>query len=253
MIQIQYPEQTGYYVVKVKAEQSTHNWQEFNMARLQISVGQEYHENEKLLAAINWCKHRFDQVQICVNDTLQRFNMMFEYGISEEDAAIKSSRAGEEWTKKYIQLFSTIPHLEIKKWNSWKSDNSYLEYRNQMEELYNSHSEFKEAIDKNIESIWQRRQTLDADKYNESRKLQFVDLSRKYLLEEITVFSIMFESNEAIDIYPGTTIFAATIFQNREVSCAPKGLGAGKFCRIDFSKNKRYPFLQVVASELKIS
>lgn len=252
MKKIQYPEQTGYYVVKVKAEQSTHNWQEFDMARLQISVGQEYHENEKLTAAFNWCKHRFSRVQICVNDTLQRFNMMFEYGITEEDARIKAARAGEEWTKRYIHLFSSIPHLEIKKWSSWKLDRRYQEYSKQIEDLYLSNPEFKESIDNNIESIWQRRQASYPGKYNKNRKKEFVLLSKKYLLEEITVFSIMFESDEAIDIYPGTTIFAATIFQNREVTSAPRGLGAGKFCRIDFSKNKRFPYLQIVSSELKI-
>ncbi len=46
-----------------------------------------------------------------------------------------------------------------------------------------------------------------------------------YLLEEIAVFSLMYEQQEAIDIYPGTAIFAALVFQDKDTKGAPSGLG----------------------------
>jgi tRNA-dependent cyclodipeptide synthase len=242
----QYPPQTGFYAVKVKSEQSTHNWQQFSMARLQISVGQEYHENEKLRAAIDWCKPRFTSVQVSVNDTLQRFDRMFELGIPEDEALLMTMRAGQEWTERHIHMFSSIPHLEIKRWENWKEALLYLDYRDKIDFLYLTNPEFKRAIDDNIDSIWARRQAANPLKYPDHRHSEFRDLSRQYLLEEISAFSVMFETSEAIDIYPGTTIFAATVFQDRQVEGAPTGLSKGKFCRIDFSKNKHYPHLQAL-------
>ncbi len=246
MKQKQYPPQTGLYAVKVKSEQSTHSWQDFNMARLQISVGQEYHEDEKLKAAIDWCKPRFNSVQVCVNDSLQRFNKMFELEVNEEDAFLITMREGQEWVDRNIHLFSSIPHLEIKRWENWKNNSLYRDYRRQIGWLYSSNDEFRRAIDDNISAIWERRQALEPELYTNSRHNEFAQLSWRYLMEEISIFSVMFETDKGIDVYPGTTIFAATVFQGRKAEGAPEGLGKGHFCRIDFSKNKNYPYLQTV-------
>ena len=71
----QYPPQDGAYAVKVK---NGAGWNAFDTARLQISVGQPYHEGDKLAATADWVRHRFGRVIVCVNDTLQRFNHAFQ-------------------------------------------------------------------------------------------------------------------------------------------------------------------------------
>ena len=243
----QYPQQTGPYVVKVKSEQSTHNWQNFNTARLQISVGQDYHEGEKLQAAINWCKSRFDNVQICVNDTLQRRNKMFELNINEKEAFNITKREGQEWIDRNLHLFSAISNLEMRRWDSWEQEDNYFKAQQQIRWMYSNNIDFKNGIDSNINDIWKRRVSKTDPTYNENRYDEFFELSKEYLLEEISIFSIMFEKDNAIDIYPGTFIAAGLIFQNTHPEGAPSGLGKGKFCRIDFSKNKNYPSLKLLA------
>ena len=238
MAQKNYPQQLGTYVVKTKSEQSTHSWQDFDIVRLQISVGQEYHEDEKMDATADWCAPRFDRVMVCVNDTLQRFNMMFEDGLSEQDAYLKSQQQGREWVDRNIEKFAGVGHLEVKRWESWKKDAHFSDTLKNIKQLYESDSEFKTAIDDNIQSIWDRRGKVSPALYTDSRRDEFNDLSRRYLLEEIAVFSLMYEQQEAIDIYPGTAIFAALVFQDKDTKGAPSGLGKGRFCRIDFSHNK---------------
>lgn len=238
MAQKNYPQQLGTYVVKTKSEQSTHSWQDFDIARLQVSVGQDYHEGEKMSATADWCTPRFDRVMVCVNDTLQRFNMMFEEDLSEQDAYLKSQQQGREWVDRNIDKFAGVGHLEVKRWESWKKDTHFGDTLKSVKQLYEANSEFQTAIDDNIVNIWDRRGKVNPSLYNESRRDEFNDLSRKYLLEEIAVFSLMYEQQEAIDIYPGTAIFAALVFQDKETMGAPSGLGKGRFCRIDFSQNK---------------
>ena len=240
MAQKSYPQQIGTYVVKTKSEQSTHSWQDFDMARLQISVGQDYHEGEKMQATADWCAPRFKKVMVCVNDSLQRFNIMFEYGLSEQEAYIKSQQDGQFWVDGNLHKFSGISNLELKRWDSWLAEPEFDNVLKKIQTLYVSNREFREAIDQNIESIWERRRIMNSNKYRDSRRDEFEALSRRYLLEEIAVFSLMFQHNEGIDIYPGTAIFAALVFQERETEGAPKGLGKGRFCRIDFSHNKSH-------------
>lgn len=233
----QFPAQTGDYAVKIKSEQSTDNWQNFDVARLQISVGQDYHEGDKLRAVAEWAKGRFEKVVVCVNDTLQRFDLMFETGLDEEAAKSTCLVRGEEWLERNTGLF-TDGNVEFVRWESWLNDPGFEPVYRQIEMLYASNEEFKHAIDGNVAAIWERRRASNAVTYSFNRFKDFVDLSRRYLLEEIAVFAMMFERERAIDVYPGTVIFAATVFQGRDVEGAPSGLGKGHFCRIDFSHRK---------------
>lgn len=232
----QYPTQTGAYAVKVKSGQSHDSWHAFDVARLQISVGQEYHEGDKMSATWQWLKPRFSTVQVCVNDSLQRFNMMFEQSIDLDCALKKSREAGSSWLDRHKEMIEQLDNVEVYHWDHWLKHHSYDSVRQKINNLYQEHNEFKTLIDNNTQDIWARRKIKDENKYRDERYREFFDLSKEYLLEEISVFSIMFEERSAIDIYPGTVLFAATVLQGRTLPQAPCGLGKGHFCRIDFSK-----------------
>lgn len=244
MKQRQYPAQTGIYAIKIKSEQSTHSWQDFDTTRIQISVGQDYHEGEKMLAVAEWAKPRFDKIQLCVNDTLQRFNLMFETGLDEVVARAHCASEGKQWVGRNFQGFFGARNVEVIHWDTWLNDPSYKQAFAQISDLYKDNEKFKQSIDGNIVAIWERRRVADALSYTLNRFKEFSDLSRRYLLEEIAVFSLMFERQTAIDVYPGSVIFAATVFQGQNVAGAPKGLGQGHFCRIDFSKRPEEKILR---------
>ncbi len=236
MAKKQYPPQQGPVIVKVKSGQSTDNWQNFATARFQISVGQEYHEADKLNAVVAWSKERFDKVIFCANDTLQRFNLMYEQSISEQEANMRSADLGQEWVKRNLSIIETAKTAQIVRWDEWKTKPKYPKGFLQTEWLYQNNNEFKQAIDDNVVAIWERRQKHDAALYNPERFEEFVSLSRRYLIEEMATFALMYAEEKAIDIYPGTTLFAATKFRGRSLEGAPEGLGQGHFCRIDFAK-----------------
>lgn len=241
MRQRQFPAQTGIYTVKVKSEQCTASWQDFSMARAQISVGQDYHEGDKLAALAGWLAPRFDVVHICVNDTLQRFGRMIDHeDIDEDTARAWAERDGQEWRTRNGHLF-TAPHVRLIHWDHWLDNPRFAATLDQISHLYDHNREFTHAIDGNIQALWERRRRQDPARYPAAKFLRFATLSRRYLLEEIAAFSLMYEDQIAIDVYPGTTIFAALVFQGRVVDGAPVGLGQGHFCRVDFSRGKISP------------
>ncbi len=235
-----YPQQKTPYIVKVKSGQSTDSWRDFDTARLQVSVGQEYHEGDKFSSLVSWCTGRFNKISICANDTLQRFNMMFEQGIEEDEAQATSSKIGAEWVERAMPVIEGIEKAHIIRWDEWKAQTQFSKGRMCSEWLYANNNEFKAAIDQNINDIWSRRKKTDPVTYNDKNYEGFRKLSRSYLLEETTVFAQMFNYEEAIDIYPGTALFAATLFRGRDVQGAPDGFGKGHFCRVDFAKNRNY-------------
>ena len=232
-----YPAQTGKYIVKAHGNQSTHRWSDFSKARCQISIGQPYHEGSKLAAMINWCADRFNTVTLCVNDTLQRYSTMFEKKIDETSAFKEALQKGEEWIERNEGLWSKKDNIHVVQWEAWK-DEDYRAIRPKVAFMYAANPEFKEAVDKNVTSIWERRSKTKPDLYKPEAFERFAGFSKQYILEELTIFSLMYEREKAIDLYPGATLFAATLFQDKEAEGAPPGLGKGHFCRIDFKRNK---------------
>ena len=165
---------------------------------------------------------------------------MFQRNISEDAAADTASNLGREWSERAMPVVSGIEQAEIITWDEWKAKRGFKKGHLQIEWLYANNHEFKAAIDRNIMEIWERRRATQPDIYTPERFEDFFDLSRRYLLEEMAAFALMFESQEAIDIYPGTVLFAATLFKDREVEGAPPGLGKGHFCRVDFARNRHF-------------
>ncbi len=228
----QFPAQTGEYAVKVK---NGAVWQDSHDCRLQISVGMPYHEGSKFEATLNWAKDRYNHVEICVNDTLQRFNYMFDPGMNEEEAWAKTLADGDNWLKRNMPYIHGLADYAVYRWEDWRGRDEFPAAKNAVEQLYKGNREFKLAIDENISEFWARKVAR-----NETSRRHFSAFFRHslaYLLEETAVFSMMFNAHEAVDVYPGTTLLPCVIFQGRHVENAPAGLGKGHFARIDFKRN----------------
>ena len=228
-----YPPQTGAYAVKVK---NGAGWRDFDVARFQISVGQPYHEGEKLRSTLDWADHRFNSLVVCVNDTLQRFNYMFEDGMSEDEAFNHSLKLGYQWIERNRPLLESLENVSCYRWEDWRKHQSYQASYDQVLSLYANNKEFREAIDQNVMDFWNRRQSRGglSDHYRFDR---FHIHSRDYLLEETAAFSLMFEEQEAADIYPGTLLLPCTVFKGRNIEGAPLGLLKGTHnTRIDFKR-----------------
>jgi len=219
-----YPPQVGEYSVKVK---NGAGWTNYQRARFQISVGQEYHEGEKLKASFNWAAQRFEGITICVNDTLQRFNYLYD-GMSEDEAYKKSEAKGREWIERNQHIWRSIPNVKIVRWDEWKKDQGFPQRLDDINKKYETDQSFKSEVDHEIQSFWSRRLKKNRDVAENFSAFQ--EFSKAYLLEEIAVFPLMFEAENAVDIYPGSTLLPCKLSGNSR-------LGQRGYTRIDFKKN----------------
>lgn len=209
------------YKVVAKVKRAC-NWDDFQHARLQISVGQDYHEGEQLEATLKWASSNFEKIQICVNDTLQRHNLIFEE-MPETEAFKTSEVLGREWIERNHKLLMSFPNVEIVRWEQWRNTADYQEDLNTMIYSYKNSKHFKKAVDDEAESFWERAKRNKG--YKEADFERFKLHTLNYLLEECAVFSAMFRNMEAADVYPGSTLLPCSLL---------KGMGAYGFTRIDF-------------------
>lgn len=238
-----YPGQTGKYKVVTL---SGADWKQHRTARLDISVGQPYHEGEKFLAAVEWAKHRFSSVIVSVADSLQRYNIAFQEKVSPEEAETIALKRGEEWIERNAPFIQTLPAVEITRWNKWREHPAFSEKLQSVKEFYVDSRGFADSINANITSIWVRKvgthPAFAPDHFDE-----FCALSREYLLEETAAFALMFQERKAVDVYPGSLLL---MWQFLEEQGAPEQLGSlkdGVFTRIDFRRNKSHQDLRMAS------
>ena len=213
-----------FYQVKVK---NGAGWRQYNNCRLQISVGQPYHEGQKLLATLDWVDERFDKKIICVNDTLQRHNFEFQ-GHSPEEAFRLSQEAGREWIEQNYAAIRSLDNLEIIRWEKWRREDAYEHGLDTMKRLYREKETFREEVDNEMKSFWQRALKKDPD-LDPSLFDTFKKHSLSYLLEECAVFQLMFAREDAVDIYPGSTLLPCKLGPSQN-------LGVRGYTRIDFRR-----------------
>jgi tRNA-dependent cyclodipeptide synthase len=186
----------------------------FDTARLCISVGQEYHEGEKLKAAFDWAANRFQHVIISVADTLQRHN------INATDAHAEALKRGDAWLNRNEDAFKLLKNHEVQRWDMWLNHRDYPTMHQCIKQLYRQHAGFRHDIDITASSFAEKHATAS-------------EACRQYLLEETAVFAIQHAETAAVDVYPGTLSIWER-FRHQHIEGVPQGLTQRHFTRIGF-------------------
>lgn len=166
-------------------------WKLYDTGRLQISVGQSYHEDDAFRQMCSWTAQNFNRTIVCVNDTLQRHN-----GKNEDGAA---------WIQRNKTSLALLPQLEIIRWDYWLNHPHYTERKKDMSRLYAQDTTIRKNVDEEILAFAARKKPKDM--------LDFSLRSRAYLLEECAAFQIMFQETKAADLYPGSSLLPCRLFK----------------------------------------
>ncbi|MBY0543977.1 MAG: tRNA-dependent cyclodipeptide synthase [Gammaproteobacteria bacterium] len=116
---------------------------------LLISVGQAYHEGEKLAAALRLINHSFDECHIMVCDTLQRINIeIVDSHCSDEDSYNLALDAGKAWIDRNREIIERSLDIPVKffRWDYWLSHPDYIELKREIDKAYIYDSSFRSAI-----------------------------------------------------------------------------------------------------------
>lgn len=203
------------------------NWRDFTSVRMEISVGQPYHEGEKFKTAMDWARDNFEKVYLIVADTSQRFNIMFKTGYSEANASKIAYGAGTAWLARNA---AHINGATITRWEDWKRNPQCLMNRAVISRLYAEDQEFRATISKAMDEFSARHEIGGEDLQ------RYLNLTEQYLLEETAVFATAFEELGGISAYPGTFLDTWESCITSENPLIPSGLKKAQWTRLTFDK-----------------
>ncbi|GAA0465803.1 tRNA-dependent cyclodipeptide synthase [Streptomyces sp. NPDC046215] len=151
-------------------------------AVLLVSVGQRYHEGDKLRATVELVQRSgFQRVTIAVADTLQRSNYL---GISRQDAYDRALRAGDEWLRRNEKTLERLSAIsDVLRWDEALSDPVYPRFRQRVEDAFEHDPRYRQALLRTVGKFLDRLTARDpaADTAMASRNCL------NYLIEECPV------------------------------------------------------------------
>lgn len=124
-----------------------------------------------------------DQVTLCLADNLQRFRLMINDGLSEEEATLECQKMGVRWhedNKDSLQKLIDNKKLSILTWQEFQDWPMYSSTMKNIENLYKENKEFRNDVDGRVR---QAINTLKSDA-KISNNGQQTALLRQYLFEE---------------------------------------------------------------------
>lgn len=113
-----------------------------------ISVGQPYHEGEKLAAVVRWINRNpgIQEVHVSVNDLLQRHNYIAK-GRSEGEAGAFAFVEGSLWMARNEDTLSGIKAARTNtRWNDWYSRPNFAAVHQAVADYAQQDASFEEAI-----------------------------------------------------------------------------------------------------------
>lgn len=187
-----------FYKVKTRGSYATHGTKQ---CTLPISVGQEYHEDNKFLSLYKWAQQHFDNVQIIVTDTLQRHNIMFSDEVDEAEAIERALIKGQEWINKNA---SFVSKEKIILWDDLLNLPGVAEYQEKINAVFDTNIEYRHEIETAIRAIYLRMNKNNPEKYSLDKFKDFYHFSKTYILEETAVRSALETTLEGGYFYPGS-------------------------------------------------
>lgn len=215
-------------------------WTNYDKCSLRISVGGKYHEGDKFEATIDLVNKRFRHCHIFILDSIKRHNFVVEHNCSPDEAYKLARQEGQQWLFRNQRALEKleIPY-EITHWDDWLNKPRFKDYRRMVQLMFNHDPDFKEAVLSEADGFVERR--LAGGFIDQDQQQALHTKSIDYLLEEIAVFPIVTEEENAIELYPGKELQATKLIREKNIQGAPKGLYNRAFTRIDFNRRKGLP------------
>ncbi|MBL8638783.1 MAG: hypothetical protein JNK24_00355 [Alphaproteobacteria bacterium] len=224
----QYPAQKGKYAIRVKGGDK---WLPYDTVRMEISLGQQYHESDKLSCAVEWVKNRFQNIVVLCNDTLQRYNYAILQNNDPENFHGLTQENGIEWVTRNKKA---LENLKVIHWNHWLSQAEFDTTLAAVQTTYVENSIFKKAVDESLETVysrWSRRGFI-----SQGSRLRFLELSHRYIMEETAGLALAYKAYPGISAYPGSFLEMWRMFVGKDIKGPLQGLSNSHCIRIDFER-----------------
>ncbi len=191
---------------------------------LGISLENPAFEGDSLLAMLLWVTSKFEKCLVIVGDHLCRFNEQIINGPDNSLADKLAEKLGDSFIKQTKGLFSQLPAKKFKltRWKEHLHTEQFKKAKIIIDELSRSNEDFNSSVKYDAQSfvgrLKKRHQNMAVDME------EAINLSCKYILEEVAVFSSLSEQGWTVELYPGSELRVLVEVANGKYPSVPKGL-----------------------------
>lgn len=166
-----------------------------------ISIGQDYHEQEKLSESLELIKKNLKKtilVKVIIVDTPQRYHLAIKNEVTPESMYMAAKENGNSWEKAYkAPIENKLDHnVEFIKWDSWLTHTYYAEAQKEIDFLYNQDCSFKDNLEQDVLEFERRHFNREKRRFTEIEK----EYCRNCIKEECAVL-IVWGRNEVCPGY----------------------------------------------------
>ncbi|MFA7276448.1 MAG: tRNA-dependent cyclodipeptide synthase [Pseudobdellovibrionaceae bacterium] len=207
-------------------------------AHIGISLNNAKHVGRKLNELLSWASQTYKQVQLDIYDDIHAYNIQLEKNLDNTEALSRARKMGDQWVEKNYPVLSQFPHIQHYRFSDL-SDSLPLEGRIQhLQDLYTENTVFSNLINKDIYSYITRLETRGSKILQEKRN-HILNLSRKYILDELALMSLLNETKDFVEIYAGEFLGILTAPQRLGIKGLPEGLKNYHIIEVDFIRRTK--------------
>lgn len=179
---------------------------QYKQAYLGISLKNSIFWEEDFEQILAWAAEHFESCLIVVADYLHRHNEQILHATNEAQSIKAALELGQKYVKQLMPKLEKFPNQKFKiiHWQELLEQEAYTNAADLLNKLYLENSKFKHSIDKSATHFILRQQ--EQGVVLGLSQAEAVELSVKYLLEEMAVFDILVAQNWQVEIYPGTQL-----------------------------------------------
>lgn len=231
---------------KVKILKNSNQGGFVSCAHIGISLNNARHGGLKLDALLTWASQKYAQVQLDIYDDIHAYNIQLEKNISYEEAILLARKMGDKWIEKNHSILSKFPNLPLNRFKDLSNSRTLEKQLHELHDLYKSNALFADLIDHDINSFIIRLENR-GEKISREKKGRILDLSRKYILAELALMSLLNEQQDFVEIYAGQFL---TILNNPRrllIKELPEGLKHYPIMEVDFLRKHERSGSQIAA------
>ncbi|WP_341529356.1 tRNA-dependent cyclodipeptide synthase [Nostoc sp. UHCC 0302] len=171
---------------------------------LGISLESKNFSIARLIGMTDWISKHFKKCTVLIGDSIHRITLQINQGLNEKQSLNKALILGREYVDNasYVFdnytancLFNVIFCSEIQK------TEDYFKYYEQLKNIIRQNENFANSVKSSVKEFVLRHFEQNTENFD-----SYVELSSRYLLEELAIFACLVKDDLSIMIYPGSLL-----------------------------------------------
>ncbi|MCP9772311.1 tRNA-dependent cyclodipeptide synthase [Synechococcus sp. Tobar12-5m-g] len=221
----------------------------YDSCYLGVSLDNPSFSTAKLIAMTDWIAKRFRSCRVLLGDSLYRLSLLIDnHGLTERQAFVQALHAGGKYINAELPVFDRYLNscpFEFVYCSDIQQTDSYREYYDIIEDLMKNDTRLVNAVNTFSFQFVQRHLAVDATSISGN---DFLQICQQYLIEELAIFSCLFDSNLYPILYPGSLSIFEEI-ANGEHPNLPDSLRDMIYISLRFKRRKGFHDLTTIKKE----